>query len=59
MAAVTVPHIRHRVVEIDGVRVFYRETGPTGAPALLLLHGFPRHRTSSVGSWTHWAGDTG
>ncbi|WP_082844129.1 alpha/beta fold hydrolase [Nocardia salmonicida] len=41
MAAVTVPHIRHRVVEIDGVRVFYRETGPTGAPALLLLHGFP------------------
>ncbi len=28
-------------LEIDGVRVFYREAGPIGAPVLLLLHGFP------------------
>lgn len=41
MAAVNIPHIRHRFVEIDGVRVFYRETGPATAPVLLLLHGFP------------------
>ncbi|MGY0236052.1 alpha/beta fold hydrolase [Longispora urticae] len=33
--------IAHRFVEVDGVRVFYRETGPADAPVLLLLHGFP------------------
>lgn len=27
--------------EVDGIRVFYREAGPRGAPTLLLLHGFP------------------
>jgi pimeloyl-ACP methyl ester carboxylesterase len=26
---------------IEGVNVFYRESGPRGAPVLLLLHGFP------------------
>jgi pimeloyl-ACP methyl ester carboxylesterase len=26
---------------VDGVRVFYREAGPVGAPTLVLLHGFP------------------
>lgn len=31
----------HRFVEVDGVRVFYREAGPADAPTLLLLHGFP------------------
>jgi pimeloyl-ACP methyl ester carboxylesterase len=36
----------HRFVDVDGVRVFYRETTPpdgeaSGAPAMLLLHGFP------------------
>ncbi|WP_323188137.1 alpha/beta fold hydrolase [Streptomyces sp. NBC_00237] len=31
----------HRFVEVDGVRVFYREAGPTDAPTLVLLHGFP------------------
>lgn len=35
------PTIHYRHVDIDGVRVFYRETGPQDAPALLLLHGFP------------------
>lgn len=28
-------------VEVDGIKVFYREAGPAGAPKLLLLHGFP------------------
>jgi putative NADH-flavin reductase/pimeloyl-ACP methyl ester carboxylesterase len=37
----TVPGTTHRFVEVDGVRVFYRETGPAGAPTMLLLHGFP------------------
>jgi pimeloyl-ACP methyl ester carboxylesterase len=36
-----VPRTVHRFVEVDGVRVFYRETGPADAPAMLLLHGFP------------------
>lgn len=27
--------------ETDGIRIFYREAGPIGAPALLFLHGFP------------------
>jgi pimeloyl-ACP methyl ester carboxylesterase len=35
------PAVAYRNVEIDGVRVFYREAGPTDAPTLLLLHGFP------------------
>src|SRR5580692_8612342 len=28
-------------LEADGVRVFYREPGPSHAPLFLLLHGFP------------------
>lgn len=31
----------HRHVDVDGVRVFYRQAGPADAPTLLLLHGFP------------------
>lgn len=31
----------HRNVDVDGVRVFYRQAGPADAPTLLLLHGFP------------------
>ncbi len=31
----------HRTVEIDGVKIFYREAGDASAPAVLLLHGFP------------------
>lgn len=30
----------YRTITIDGIQVFYRETGPQGAPTLL-LHGFP------------------
>ncbi|MGB2627669.1 MAG: alpha/beta hydrolase [Candidatus Acidiferrum sp.] len=27
--------------QVDGISIFYREAGPSGAPALLLLHGLP------------------
>ncbi|MER7846836.1 alpha/beta hydrolase [Kitasatospora sp. NPDC096077] len=33
--------IAYRSVDVDGLRVFYREAGPADAPTLLLLHGFP------------------
>ncbi len=33
--------IKFKTVDVDGTRIFYRETGQAGAPALLLLHGFP------------------
>jgi pimeloyl-ACP methyl ester carboxylesterase len=33
--------INYRTAKVDGRKVFYRETGPKGAPKLLLLHGFP------------------
>jgi len=32
---------RYRYVAIDDLNVFYRDTGPSDAPAVLLLHGFP------------------
>jgi pimeloyl-ACP methyl ester carboxylesterase len=31
----------YKSVDVDGLRVFYREAGPKDAPKLLLLHGFP------------------
>ncbi|MEU7897144.1 alpha/beta hydrolase [Nonomuraea sp. NPDC049152] len=36
-----IPAVHHRFVDVEGVRVFYREAGPADAPVLLLLHGFP------------------
>src|SRR5437763_2890943 len=30
-----------RTIKIDGLSIFYRETGPKDAPTLLLLHGLP------------------
>ncbi|MFD0345468.1 alpha/beta fold hydrolase [Kitasatospora aburaviensis] len=35
------PAVRHRFVDVGGLRVFYREAGPADAPVFLLLHGFP------------------
>ena len=32
---------RYRTVTVDGLNLFYREAGPSDAPAVLLLHGFP------------------
>jgi pimeloyl-ACP methyl ester carboxylesterase len=33
--------VSYRTSDVDGLKVFYREAGPPGAPKLLLLHGFP------------------
>ncbi|WP_330330841.1 alpha/beta hydrolase [Streptomyces sp. NBC_00536] len=41
VSAVSVPQVHHRYADVQGVRVFYRETGPADGPVLLLLHGFP------------------
>jgi pimeloyl-ACP methyl ester carboxylesterase len=40
-APTEVRRTHHRTVVIDGVEVFYREAGPTNAPTVVLLHGFP------------------
>lgn len=34
-------HVLHRTAAVDGLEIFYREAGPTNAPTILLLHGFP------------------
>ncbi|MFL6576279.1 MAG: alpha/beta fold hydrolase [Povalibacter sp.] len=36
-----IPSIEHRYVTVDGILIFYRETGPKDGLPLLLLHGFP------------------
>ena len=33
--------ISYEYASIDGHRIFYREVGPAGAPAIILFHGFP------------------
>ncbi|GAA2356928.1 alpha/beta hydrolase [Nonomuraea africana] len=33
--------MKHRHIDVDGVRTFYREAGPPGAPVVLLPHGYP------------------
>ena len=33
--------VSYRSVQVDGLKIFYREAGPAEAPVLLLLHGFP------------------
>ena len=33
--------IFYRTIQVDGLSIFYRETGPEGAPTILLLHGLP------------------
>jgi pimeloyl-ACP methyl ester carboxylesterase len=45
----------HRTIDVDGVETFYRETGPAGAPVVLLPHGYPcssfqfRHFMAALG----------
>ena len=34
-------NITYKTADIDGAGIFYREAGASGAPKLLLLHGFP------------------
>lgn len=31
----------YRTAKVDGIDIFYRESGPTDAPVVVLLHGFP------------------
>src|SRR5580658_11111257 len=31
----------YRTTKVDGLSIFYRETGPEDAPTILLLHGLP------------------
>jgi len=38
---ISVTQTLHKTIEIDGVKIFYREAGPVDAPTILLLHGFP------------------
>ena len=33
--------ISYHTVDIEGLKIFYREAGPANAPTVLLLHGFP------------------
>ena len=33
--------IRYHTIEVEGIKVFYREAPNGDAPKLLLLHGFP------------------
>lgn len=33
--------ISYHTVEIDGLKIFYGEAGPSDAPTVLMLHGFP------------------
>jgi len=33
--------INYRSIDVDGLKIFYREAGADTSPALLLLHGFP------------------
>lgn len=43
MSSLVIARTAHRHLDVDGVRVFYRESRPErpDAPVLLLLHGFP------------------
>src|SRR5438034_10159339 len=34
-------HVSYRRVKAEGLETFYREAGPTDAPAIVLLHGLP------------------
>lgn len=40
-AGLDLVRVKHRQLDLDGVKVFYREAGRKGAPALLLPHGYP------------------
>ncbi|MFD0857117.1 alpha/beta fold hydrolase [Actinomadura adrarensis] len=40
MAPLLAP-VAHRTVDIDGIKTFYRKSGPPDAPVVLLPHGYP------------------
>jgi pimeloyl-ACP methyl ester carboxylesterase len=33
--------VKYLKTKVEGIEIFYRESGPAGAPTILLLHGFP------------------
>lgn len=35
------PSVKHCTIEIDGIKIFYREAGSSDAPVVLLPHGYP------------------
>lgn len=37
----TIYPTHHKTVNVNGLDIFYRESGPESAPVVLLLHGFP------------------
>jgi hypothetical protein len=39
-------NVRHKIIDIDGVTIFYREAGPARAPVLLLPQAIPHHLSS-------------
>jgi pimeloyl-ACP methyl ester carboxylesterase len=41
VASNDVSTVHYRTVEIDGIKLFYREAGRSNAPVVILLHGFP------------------
>lgn len=40
-ASASFPSVQSRRVEVDGLSIFYRESGAPSAPTIVLLHGFP------------------
>lgn len=40
-SSTAIPAVSLHRIAVDGVDVFYREAGPSDAPVILLLHGFP------------------
>lgn len=47
----------YRTVTVDGLSIFYRETGPKDAPTLLLLHGLPSSSRMYEPLFTRFGGD--
>jgi pimeloyl-ACP methyl ester carboxylesterase len=41
MTQPTMTHTTYHSTDVNGLKVFYRESGPPDAPKLLLLHGYP------------------
>jgi pimeloyl-ACP methyl ester carboxylesterase len=41
LPAIAAPVTHHRIANVDGIELFYREAGSRDAPVVVLLHGFP------------------